>query len=340
MDARMAAEAIDPTGAPWEGDILQARCPLHEDTGKSLRIRGAGQNLHLHCSAGCAHSDLQDLLLTRICDETNAALTFMAENDRSKVISGSAFGSGGAGGCYVLDNGQRHNLNILAMRLLMDGYPVWKHGHMPRSVTTLERAMRIALAGRFPIKTIEPEDRAKGLWKFEITVGQRQDYHILLSRRQGEQPGLNACHEGEFSVDAAETFATPAAAIDRLLDLTRSFETLDPAENTKNEVRHAREIARNERLQGTVKGWGWWAGPNEDEFKYGPYKTKAEAISQGNGSCMENGEYFYVVQALIDPRYVDHPEGNPVLKHEMEFDTDKEEYVFYKTRGLKRCRAT
>jgi hypothetical protein len=74
-----------------------------------------------------------------------------------------------------------------------------------------------------------------------------------------------------------------------------------------------------------VNGWGWWVGPNEQEFNWGgPWKTRAEAISQGNGSCHEDGETFYVIQARTADEDPEPGETTPFLE----------------TRGMKRCRAT
>jgi len=325
-DARMIAEALDPHGAPHEGETLTVRCPLHGDASGSLTITGTGQGIRMKCMAGCSHSDLQDRLISRLGEESAAAIAFMVANDRSRVIGGHAFGRdgvGGAGGAYTLANGRRHALNVLATRMLTDGYPVWTDGHVPRAAATLERTLRTAIAGHYPIVVTAPEDRAKGLWRFEVKAGHKGDYCILLTVRQGHQVGLNASHSGRFSVDAAETYAKARKAVDRAVALTRSFDTIDPVELTKVRVGHEREVARDAKLRGTVNGWGWWAGPREDEMTYGgPYKTKAEAISNGNGSCMEEGEHFYVVQARTS-------------------EPDEEGWTtFHETRGLKRCRCT
>jgi len=322
--ARMIAEALDPDGAPHDGETLTVRCPLHDDASGSLRITGTGQGIRMRCMAGCSHSDLQDRLISRLGEDSAAAIAFMADNDRSRVIGGHAFGRdgvGGAGGAYTLSNGRRHELNVLATRMLVDGYPVWTDGHVPRAAATLERTLRTAIAGRYRIEVTAPEDRAKGLWRYEVHAGHDGDYRILLTIRQGHQIGVNASHSGRFSVDAAETYAKARQAVDRAVALTRSFDTLDPVEATEVKIQHEREVARNARLKGTVNGWGWWAGPNPDEMTFGgPYKTKAEAISNGNGSCTEEGEHFYVVQARTS-------------------EPDDEGWTtFHETRGLKRCR--
>lgn len=326
FDATMAAQALDPAGAPHEGDDLLVRCPLHDDATPSLRIIGSGSGLRMACMAGCSHSDLQDRLISRLGEASHATLAFMRDNDRSKVVEGYGNGRpgvGGAGGTYRLENGTTHRLEVLSCRMLPDGYPDWYDGKVPRSVKALERRLRIAIAGRFPIVVEAPEDRARGLWRFTVKAGHDGRYLVLLSMRQGEQAGVNAGHSGRFSVTAAETFDTAARAVERAIALTRSLETIDPAERTADEVRHAREVARDVRLRGTVNGWGWWAGPNPDEMTYGgPYKTRAEAISNGNGSCDEEGEHFYVLQARADEEGLD--EDGMV--------------VFAETRGLKRCR--
>ncbi|MFZ3482090.1 hypothetical protein [Sphingomonas sp. 3-13AW] len=66
LDARMAAEALDPGGAPHLGDDLVVRCPGHEDSSRSLTISGAGPDLRMACVAGCLTTDLQDLLSSRL----------------------------------------------------------------------------------------------------------------------------------------------------------------------------------------------------------------------------------------------------------------------------------
>jgi hypothetical protein len=328
LDAAMVGQALDPKGAPHEGDELLVRCPLHDDTTPSLRITGAGSDLRIACMAGCRSTDLQDRLISRLAEDSAAALAFMRANDRSKVVEGWGHGRpgvGGAGGTYRLADGTSHSLDILSCRMLTDGYPNWYDGKVPRSVAALERRLRVALAGNFPIVVEAPEDRARGLWRFLVAVGRNGGYRILVTMRQGEQAGLNAGHNGRFSVSAAETFEEPARAVARAVELTRSFETVDPAERAANEVRHAREVARDERLRGTVNGWGWWAGPNEDEFTWGgPWKTRQEAISAGNGHCEEEGDVFYVVQARVE-------DEEPDADHMVRFE---------ETRGLKRCRAT
>lgn len=325
LDARMVAEALDPEGAPHEDDEPTVRCPLHGDASPSLRIAGSGRSLRMACMAGCSASDLRDRLVARLAEESRAATAFMRANDRSKVVGGHGHGrpgTGGAGGTYDLADGSRHPLNVLSCRMLADGYPNWTVGHVPRSVAALERRLRIAIAGGFAITTQVPEDRARGLWRFVVAAGHDGDYRILVSMRQGEQAGINASHGGGFSIDASETFDSPAAAVARVLELTRTFETIDPVERAANEVQHAREVARNARLRGTVNGWGWWAGPDPDEMTFGgPYRTKAEAISSGNGSCMEDGEHFYVLQARTSE-----PDGEGRTE-------------FQEIRGLKRCRS-
>lgn len=327
FDARMVAQAVDPKGGPWDdADILVVRCPLHDDTSRSLFISGSGENLRMKCMAGCSSSDLQDKALGMIANAAASAITFMALNDRHRVISGFALGregAGGMGGRYGMANGWSAVVEPLSGRMLTEGYPLWIDGHMPRAVGTMDRALRTALAGRFPIDMQMPEDRARGMWRYVIDAG--YGYSILMSRRQGQQIGVNAGFSGRFSVDAAETYDAPAKAVARVLELLRKAETLDPVERTANEVGHKREIARDAELRGEVNGWGWWVGPDEGDYRWGgPWKTRKEAISQGNGHCDEETRFFYVVEARVDGEGPD----------------DDGTITFAETRRLKRCRAT
>lgn len=59
---------------------------------------------------------------------TPKADAFMRANDASPVIAGRAYGNGGEGGEYLLENGRRFSLPLKDHRALRKGYPKWRLG--------------------------------------------------------------------------------------------------------------------------------------------------------------------------------------------------------------------
>ncbi|MFZ3482089.1 hypothetical protein [Sphingomonas sp. 3-13AW] len=147
----------------------------------------------------------------------------MRANDRSKVVGGSAHGEpgvGGAGGTYLLADDSRHSLNILSCRMLQDGYPDWYDNKLPRSVAALERALRTALAGNFPIMIEAPRDRERGTWRFIIKDRGSGEQVVLVSMQQGGHAEVRAAHVGQFSGSKAETCERLREAVDRVVAIT------------------------------------------------------------------------------------------------------------------------
>lgn len=326
VDVRMIAQAVDPMSGPWNEGVERAavRCPLHDDANPSLVISGRGSAVRLACMAGCLPTELSEHAMSRIADAASRAMAFAAANDRSRVVYGASMGPegvGGLGGFYRLADGKTFELDVLVCRMLPDGYPVWFDGALPRRVGALDRAIRILLAGRHAMTVEQPDERSP-LWRISIDGGHR--YRLVASVGEDGSYGVNAGFTG-IGIDGAETYAQSRQAAARIHALLRKAETLDPDERRLNQERHDREVAHAEKVRGNdADGWGWWTGPNEDEFTWGgPWKIRAEAISQGNGHCSEEGETFYVIQART--------EGEP--------DADGMQ-AFSATRGLKRCRAT
>lgn len=69
-------------------------------------------------------------------------------------------------------------------------------------------------------------------------------------------------------------------------------------------------------MRGNITGWGWWAGPDQEIFRYGgPFATREEAIECGRENA-DPGEGFFIVEAaqhqirlsarrLIEDQYFD-----------------------------------
>ena len=53
-------------------------------------------------------------------------------------------------------------------------------------------------------------------------------------------------------------------------------------------------------------GWGWFVGPDPDELSWGgPYASREQAINEGNGSCSEGGELYYIAECLVSDEEAD-----------------------------------
>lgn len=339
MNAQMMAQAVDPEGGPWtDSRKLTVRCPLHGDTNPSLVIAGKGHEMSMRCMAGCDSIEIQDHALGRLAEAAVKAAAFMAANDRSKVISGYGLGpegQGGRGGVYTLEDGSRHELEVLSCRMLTDGYPDWIHGRVPRGHYALETAIRTELAGRHLIKVDQPKDTARGPWRMEISDEyawrgddqDRQQYRIIVQWQRGRPYGISGAWTDDPKVGRKpdETCDTIEEAVSRVRALLRGKNSTNPEVIAKAKARSEREKAYHEAHCGKdEEGWGWWAGPDESSFTYGgPYKTRAYAVSMANGFCSEEGEDFYVIQAKTA---YDDPD-------------DEGMYEFSETRGLKRYRA-
>lgn len=327
FDAQMMAQAVDPEGGPWEtADRLTVRCPLHDDANGSLVIGGTGHGLGMRCMAGCDDSAVQEHALSRMTEAAIAAAAFMKANDAHKVYAGAGRvpdGVGGRGGFYTLTDGSRHELGVLACRMLAEGYPDWIHGEVPEHLYAVETALRIAIAGRHRIEVAQPSDIHTGVWQAEIPTF--PGYRVIVQWSKGGPIGVSTVFEHDFKGTSDEMHPTIDKAVARVLALLKSPETTDPDQLRIEEERVSRERAYMESIKGTVDGWGWWAGPNEDEFNWGgPYKTREAAIGEANGSCSEEGEVFFVIQARTEP-------GGP---------DDDGMYRFLETRGLRMCKAT
>lgn len=341
FDAQMVAQAMDPDGGPWkEAKTHAVRCPMHDDQAPSLVITGRGHDLQMKCMAGCDDGLLHDELMLRLGRTAGRAAMFMKQNDAYKVCAGAGRyqdGLGGRGGAYTLTDGSTHSLDVLTCRMLTEDYPVWIHGNVPRRHYAVETAIRIALAGRHPIEVTQPADTDKGLWRMKISAYRRQgnprpninEYHVHVQWSRGIPFGINGVWDGDPSpLDTGpdELLPNPEAVVRRVRELLEKTDSTNPDVIAANKARYERELLYNARHHGTDDdGWGWWCGPNEDEFTWGgPYTTRNYAVSMANGSCSEEGEVFYVIQArTVD----DEPDGDGM-------------YQFAETRGLQRYEAT
>lgn len=129
MAPRLAAQAVDHFGGPWDDDdVLRCRCPAHDDRNPSLLLTGRGPDFRAACMAGCSEHDVTKAIARGIAEAARKSLAFKDANDRAGVYAGAANGQGGMGGCYTLDSEERFNLDTLTCRLLPEGYPRWNHG--------------------------------------------------------------------------------------------------------------------------------------------------------------------------------------------------------------------
>lgn len=323
LDARALAQAVDPTGGPWpQSDELIVRCPVHDDRNPSLRITGTGQDVGMVCLAGCEQSNVQKRVLDLMAGEMMAAAAFAKANDASRVVSGHGAGPegvGGLGGVYRLEDGTEHRISPLMGRVLPLGYPRWIHGDDAMPMMELSALIQ----GRLPLRAGYLVERDGDDHVARIT----QDGHsVTLRWAFGGAMRLRSCFDDDGTPAADESFHEVADAAARMLECASGFETTDPVRLAEIRRRHEREIAYNARHQGVdAEGWGWWVGPNPDEFTWGgPYTTRRYAESVGNGNCGEDGEIFYVVQAKADG---DGPDDEGMTS-------------FAETRGLGRCKAT
>jgi hypothetical protein len=304
LNAQTIAQAVDPDHGPWpDAKRLTVRCPLHEDRNGSLVISGKGRDIGMRCMAGCDDAAVQEHALARLSDAAVRAAAFMKANDARKVFEGFGRGTegvGGMGGVYRLTDGSRHELDTLTCRMLAEGYPVWIHGKVPPSLYSVETALRVALAGRYPITVEQPADMRQGTWQATISVF--KGYDVIVQWRKGGPYGVSTTFEHEFKGTSDERHPSIRAVVARALKLVESHETTDPERLAEEKARVAREMAHRAANTGVdAEGWGWWAGPNEDEFTWGgPYTSKEYAKGEANGHCGERGEAFFVVFAKAD----------------------------------------
>lgn len=338
LNAQTMAQAVDPDGGPWEDvERLTVRCPLHDDANGSLVIGGTGTMIGMRCMAGCDDSAVQTHAINALARSAMTATAFMRANDRAKVVEGagrSRDGRGGRGGAYTLTDGSRHELDVLAARMLPEGYPDWAYGNVAPARYAVETALRVALAGRHPISVAQPDDVVHGTWRLEIAVSDH--YRIAVTWGRGRRFGISAAWSKRtrngrgretftFPEMDDETHPTKAKAVERVLALVAEPATTDKAQIAVEKAEHEREIAYNASIRGEVDGWGWWTGPDETGFRWGgPYKTRSAAISEGNGHCSDVGEVFYVIQARLS----DDEPGEDGMRE------------FAETRGLKAVKAT
>lgn len=43
--------------------------------------------------------------------------------------------------------------------------------------------------------------------------------------------------------------------------------------------------------------WAWFVGPNEEEFNWGRYASREQAINEGNGFCFDDGQEYFIIEA-------------------------------------------
>lgn len=313
LNAQTMAQAIDPTHGPWEDvERLTVRCPLHKDVNGSLVIAGTGVSIGMRCMAGCDDAAVQEHALDRLGKSALAAAAFMKANDAHKVVEGfgrGAPGVGGMGGVYKLTDGTRHDMDTLTCRMLAKGYPDWIHGDVPRTLYAVETALRIALAGRHPITVRQPDDVRQGVW--QATIGVFDGYDVIVQWSRGGPYGVSTTFEHAFKGTSDEHHPSIKALVARTLQLVASPETTDPERLAQEKARMEAEMAHGAANSGIdAEGWGWWVGPNEDEFTWGgPYRSRAYAESEGNGSCSEEGEVYFVMKARVDPGAVPDEDG-------------------------------
>jgi len=217
-DVQTVAQAADPDGGPWPKGARHAttRCPLHDDRSGSLRISETATGAVVRCMAGCHDQDVAWAIGERIAGQARAAVAFMAANDRHKVVAGwgrGYNGLGGHGGVYRLANDALHPLSVLACRMLPDGYPDWYDGDLPRGIGALERALRVALAGRRTMEVRAPEGDRSGTWTFRIGTA---DGRTVLAARSGTGPVTVSI---EASPEATIVEDVPAAATRRVMEM-------------------------------------------------------------------------------------------------------------------------
>lgn len=316
MDAETMAQAIDPDGAPFakRRDAIRARCPVHEDRRASLVVAGEGVATSVRCMAGCDPAALNDAAIAGLAAASARAAAFMDANDASRVVSGYGRGRpgvGGAGGVYELEDGSRHEMDVLACRLLAQGYPRWFEGDDAFAIKQLEFRVR-ERAGPGKKVVLTPPTDADGEWVLDCTVGDAADryggYRAVVRWSLGQPFGLAADTESDaegyrVAGHSQEFHETPEAIEARLLRCLKEWHTTDPTRIAENEAAMERERRYMESIRGTDSdGWGWYVGPDEEAFTWGgPYRTRIAAINEGNGHCQEHGEIYFVVQARTDP---------------------------------------
>jgi len=314
------AGVLEPDRA-FQGDGTQmVRCPLHDDANPSLRLsafRGAiGNGIAMTCMSGCDANEIEDAIVVRVRTMRTLADAFMAANDESRVASGASRGPegvGGMGGRYTLVDGRHFDLPVAACRIMGEAYPLWAHDDHATPAHDLELAVRSVVRGHHEVKLKGPDE--KGAWTLDVVGYAPRENHA------GYVVNARWPHEGAFGLRGSwtdvdrtdqwdEVHTDRQALVERIEDLLASPQTTDPVEIAAGKARIEREQAIMAAMKGTVDGWGWWVGPNEDEFNWGgPYKLKADAIGEGNGSCTEDGETYFVIQARTDPTEEDREDG-------------------------------
>jgi hypothetical protein len=305
--ARLLSRHAPPTR---RGSAFLAPCPLHDDANPSLTLAPSKgltmkDGVSFACMAGCDAHGIEDAIVGALDEAIEGADAFMDANDRSRVVEGWAHGPagvGGLGGSYRLEDGRRFDLPYASTAMLPEGYPFWWHVGCEAPIHALERELRAVARGHHRVVVAQEAGRpalAVEVWPERNGVG---GYAVHACAMEG----------GAFGVRANWGDARPGVwdeihdgmdkALARMTALMKECATTDPVEIAENETRSAREKAYMESIRGLdADGWGWFVGPDEDEFVWGgPYRTKAAAIDEGNGHCHEVGETYFVIHAKPD----------------------------------------